>query len=159
MWTMSVPARGFFEPDELAQVEVLFRALVPSDKSRGVPGAEEAGAANMLSRLLAMGPATYVEIPAWGALYRQGLPLLDAVAQELYGSALVDVDPESVTDLLARLERAELPRFPADFDQSLLFKTLWRHCLQGCFSDPRWGGNRAGIMWRWIGYLQPPEEL
>jgi gluconate 2-dehydrogenase gamma chain len=40
-----------------------------------------------------------------------------------------------------------------------LFTTLRRHCIQGCFADPRWGGNKNKVMWRGIGYLQPAEDL
>lgn len=45
-----------------------------------------------------------------------------------------------------------------DINQIVFFRTLLRHCLQGCFADPRWGGNKDKIIWRAMGYLQPPED-
>jgi hypothetical protein len=41
----------------------------------------------------------------------------------------------------------------AAVDQRQLFALLRDHCIQGCFADPRWGGNRDAAMWRWFGYL------
>jgi hypothetical protein len=48
---------------------------------------------------------------------------------------------------------------PGEVDQKRLFATLRGHCIEGCFSDPRWRGNRDGIVWRWIGYLEPTRDF
>jgi hypothetical protein len=159
MWTMETPDRDYFTAEERAQVDVLFKSLVPGDPKRGIPGAEAAGAVNMLTRLLAMSAETYVEIPAWRELYRNGLKALDAASNAMFGKQLPSLDQQEATTLLSKLEKAQIPGLPANLDQALFFKTLWRHCLQGCFADARWGGNQDNIMWRWMGYLQQPEEV
>ena len=33
------------------------------------------------------------------------------------------------------------------------------HCIEGCFADPRWRGNRDAVMWRWLGSHGPAEEF
>ena len=81
-----------------------------------------------------------------------------SIAQELsrINPALV----ERMKDLVAegRLTSLTLKNGQLEINQPILFKTLWRHCLQGCLADPRWGGNKDKIMWRAIGYLQQPED-
>ena len=43
-------------------------------------------------------------------------------------------------------------------DNPAFFDLLRAHCIEGCFCDPRWGGNRDGIMWRWFDYLYRSER-
>ena len=73
------------------------------------------------------------------------------------------IDPklvERMKELVAenRLTTLTLKNDRLEINQPMLFKTLWRHCLQGCLADPRWGGNKDKLMWRAIGYLQPAED-
>jgi hypothetical protein len=51
-----------------------------------------------------------------------------------------------------------LEGFVKEIDQKRLFATLRSHCIEGCFGDPRWGGNDGGAMWRWFGYTTPAED-
>jgi hypothetical protein len=152
-----LPRRRFFTSIQLAQVEGLFRALHPADPARGIPGAGEAGAAQFLDLLLSPDQtANYEEIPIWRRRYPDWLAALDSAAQARAGKALTALNAAETTELLAALEQGRLAGLA---DQALTFKTLWRHCLQGCWSDPRWGGNQGGIMWRWLGYLQDAETV
>lgn len=157
-WEYQRPDEEFFTADQKRQVEALFRRLLPSDAKRGVPGADEADAATFLSYLLAMDGATYYEIPTWRRRYPEWLSALDTSSRTRFDKPIVDLSDDECNELLAELETGALD-LPDDVDQSVVFRTLWRHCLQGCFSDPRWGGNRDGIMWRWYGHLRDPEEV
>jgi len=158
MWEMETPKTGFFTPDEKAQVTALFRQLVPSDPVRGIPGAHEAGAVDFLDRLLAMSQKTYVEIPDWQTMYRTLLPLAEAACRDRYGKGITELGDRETLEFLQHLQ-AGLLSSPTPADQKKLFNALHRHCIQGCFADPRWGGNKDRVAWRWFGYLQPAEEV
>jgi hypothetical protein len=58
--------------------------------------------------------------------------------------------------LLKDLAAAKLPNAPAGFNQAQFFATLRSHCIEGCFADPRWGGNRENVIWQWYGYPSGP---
>ena len=51
------------------------------------------------------------------------------------------------------------PRPSEGLDQKRLFTTMRNHCIEGCFADPRWRGNREAVMWRWLGSHGPAEEF
>jgi hypothetical protein len=84
---------------------------------------------------------------------------LDAASAALNnGSKVAQISKDKLIDLLDKLSKSQLPGTPAGFDQSGFFETLRNHCIEGCFADPRWGGNKDNRMWRWFGYLHEPEE-
>lgn len=152
-----LPETGFFTPVQFAQITVLFRALHPSDAARGIPGAEEAGAARFLDLLLSPDARSgYDEVPSWRTKYPVWLAALDAASNARSGKPLAELDVVAMTEFLTALEGGKLDGVA---DQATIFKTLWRHCLQGCWSDPRWGGNRDRIMWRWLGYLEDAQNI
>ena len=119
----------------------------------------DADAVEYLDRLLAMDASTYYEIPDWQKVYPPGLKALDAASQLQYGSALGKLNPGRANSLLANLSQGLLTGFPAEVDQKKFFATLRMHCIEACFSDPRWGGNKGKVIWRWIGYLEPAKEF
>lgn len=160
MWILDTPAKGFLTSQEKAWVSALFSQLVPTDTVFGVPGATEAGAVEFVDLLLARPKETYVEIPSWAALYRNTLPHVAGASQARYDRTPDALDSRQLIELLQLLQAGLLPPVQG-FDaavQRRFFETMHRHCVQGCFSDPRWGGNRARVMWNWIGYLQPAED-
>jgi len=155
VWILRQPAPEFFSEEEKRLVEVLLEGILPGTDSS--PGASDVGAADYLSRLLALDASEYYEIPKWQQLYRTALPVLDVAAQAQYGGhGLAALSAEERRDLLTKLSQGTLEGV-SGFDQKTLFATLRGHCLEGCFSDPRWGGNKDGSMWRWYGYLQKPQ--
>jgi hypothetical protein len=89
-------------------------------------------------------------------LYREGLIALEKAAQERFCSSLKSLSSAQATELLSALERAQLN---IEIDQPKFFNTLRMHCIQGCFSDPAWGGNADKVMWRWFGYRSAPEDI
>jgi hypothetical protein len=156
-WAQNSLAAGL-TPEQLAQLAALMDRLLPGDAQHGIPSAREVGAATFVSRLLGRTPDVYRETPAWRVLYPTALAGLDSYAQSQFGRSLTGLAPTEVDALLADLQAGNLPGV-STADQKLWFKTLLRHCYQGCFGDPRWGGNRGAKMWRAIGYsLLPATE-
>lgn len=158
------PSQGeFLTPEELAILTVLFDGILPADHARQIPGAIDVGGADFVSRLLAPRQGdpevVYWEVPAWRQLYRSVLRGLDQWSTNTHGVSLKSLDPGKVVALLGQLEIGAVAGLPTEFSQKDVFKTLRRHCIQGCFSDPRWGGNRDMKMWRAMGYAQPAEDL
>jgi gluconate 2-dehydrogenase gamma chain len=149
------PASEFFTDEEKRQVEALLEGILPGSDT--APGATDVGAADYLSRLLAMDASEYYEIPHWQQLYRTALPALDGAAKAQFGGkALTALTADERHELLTKLSQGTLEGV-SGFDQKTLFATLRGHCLEGCFADPRWGGNKDGAMWRWYGYLRKPQ--
>jgi len=157
-----LPQTGFFTPDQLAGLRALFRAIQPTDVDRGIPGADDSGAADFLDRLLARvhesdGIHIHTDLPKWADRYPGWLAQFDRIARTSFGAPLADLTTAQATEIVAALEAGQLAGFEGD--QRGAFVTIWRHCLQGCWSDPRWGGNRDRIMWRWLGHLYDPQDV
>jgi hypothetical protein len=97
-------------------------------------------------------------------LYPAALQTLEQYAQVQFGRPLLQLASAEVIDVLSGLEAGSLAGFPPahngiPLDQKTLFKTFFRHCIQGCFADPRWGGNVREICWRSYGYQRPAEDV
>jgi gluconate 2-dehydrogenase gamma chain len=158
MRLLHAPEPAFLSDEQRAQLAVIFEALLPGSAS--APGATDAGAVDYLDSLLTRDPASYYEIQGWRDLYTDGLAALDESARQANGrGGLADMEPEEVTTLLAQLQRGEAAGLPEGMDQKRLFTTMRNHCIEGCFADPRWRGNRDAVMWRWLGTHGPAEEF
>ncbi len=152
------PDEGFFDEQRERQLDALFEAILPGDAAS--PGASEVRAGRYLSLLLAIEEPSYYELQDWQVLYSQALPALDEASGALYaGRAVAELTLDETTELLRRLSQGTLEPMPAELDQKRLFATLRGHCIEGCFCDPRWGGNADGQMWRWFGYTADAEDL
>ena len=150
----------FFWPEQRKQLEVLFDAILPGTEDS--PGATDSGAAELVDWLLGAEPPSYYEVPAWRRLYVAGLAALDAVCRARYRVPLTDATAMHATELVADLAAGTIegiPPGPGGIDQHQLFSVLRGHCIEGCFADPRWGGNRNSLMWRWYGYLGPAQTF
>ena len=156
-----LPTASFFTPEQEQGVAALFRAIQPSDPGRGVPGSDDAGAARFLGLLLARDPAgpirIHSDLPQWRSSYPAWLASFDAIALERFGTPLREIDAAAGREIITALEAGTLTGFGGN--QRTAFTTIWRHCLQGCWSDPRWGGNADRIMWRWLGHLYDPQQV
>lgn len=143
----------FLTSQELLQVAALFDAIIPPDPATGNPGARAVGAADFLQRVLAIDESRVHDVPRWRATYRQGLAALDGIARARDFGPLADLSIEQATTLLTELAGNKLVGLPPTIDQKAWFGLMRDHCIQGCFADPKWGGNRGGAMWKWFGYL------
>src|SRR5215204_1243578 len=110
---------------------------------------QRARAEAIFDALLPRDPSSYYEIQGWRDLYTQALDALD----------VADLGREEVTAVLAKLQRGEAEGVPEGIDQKRLFTTMRNHCIEGCFADPRWHGNRDAVMWRWLGSHGPAQAF
>jgi len=149
----------FLTEEESEKLEVLFSRLFPADHSKGIPGASDAKAHRYVSRLLALDPEEYHKIIDWRKAFREGLRDLEKAALDQYSLSLTKLSDTDIDTLLRDLEIAQLEGTREKFDQSAFFRLLREHCIKGCFADPRWGGNENKIMWRWLGWIQPAEDI
>ncbi len=148
----SPPTKRFFSDVQLRQVAAIFDAIWPGSATN--PGARDAGAGDYLSLLLGCDDAVYYEIPAWRPQYVAGLAMLNAVAlaRPGLGRPLEQLTVPEMTALLKELAAGTLSGFPNADWQRQFFATLRGHAIEGCLADPRWGGNRDGVIWKWLGY-------
>jgi hypothetical protein len=155
MWELTQPPAPYFSPEQKRQVVALFEAILPGGRDN--PGATDVGAADYVDLLLARDESTYYEIKDWRPMYTAGLAMLSAAAAARHGGRGIDrLKPAEVTALLTDLSRGALPGFPSAAWQTTFFGVLRGHCIEGCFADKRWGGNRDNIMWQWYGYPTGP---
>lgn len=161
MWILPEQTTGFLNDIQRAQVTVLYNAIMPGDTARKVPNAEQSGAVTFTDLLLARDATVFEDIPKWRTQYTAALPALDEQAKQLFSKPLSELSAEEATSLIAKLETGALVNFQSGaekIDQASLFDTLRRHCIQGCFADTRWGGNKNRIMWKWFGYQEETKE-
>jgi gluconate 2-dehydrogenase gamma chain len=155
-WDYTPPKEPFFSLDQKKIVEALFDAILPGGSDN--PGAKDAGAADYLDRLLAMDESTYYEINTWRPLYLSGLVMLAGAANARHEPPIDQMSRAQVTALLKDLSGGALSGFPSADWQKTFFGVLRSHCIEGCFADARWGGNRKNVIWDWYGYPTGPSR-
>ena len=121
-------------PQERETLEAIAERLIPSDELG--PGAGRAGAPDYIESALAGPYADQLDA------YRAGLGALEA-------AGFSTLAPERQDELLAALERSQLP------EERAFFELVRAHVLEGMFGDPGWGGNRDGAGWKLLDYPGP----
>ncbi len=142
--------RRYFGPAQHAQVQAVMEAIWPGSADN--PGATDAGVADYVDQLLAMPDSVYYDLANWRSTYVAGLAMLAGVSASRFGASLEKLTVAQMTQLLADLAEGALQGFPSDTWQKTFFGILRGHCIEGCLADPRWGGNRDGVIWDWLGY-------
>jgi gluconate 2-dehydrogenase gamma chain len=148
--TVKVPLR-FFTAEEAKIVQAACARIFPSDESG--PGATEANVVVYIDRQLA-GPYGRDKYR-----YTKG-PWVESVPEHGYQGK---ENPQQIY-------RANIPKLGADFavlppeqqderlekiQNSLFFRMLRQHTIEGMFCDPMHGGNKDLIGWQLIGYPGP----
>ncbi len=162
MWILPVQTTGFLDETQKAQLTVLLNAILPGDALKNVPDAAQSGAVNFIDLLLARDESVFADIPKWKALYPKALQALNEQTLQQFNKPITELSAEQATSIVAQLETGSLVNFVVNnekLDQPSLFDTLRRHCIQGCFSDTRWGGNTNRAMWKWYGYQEETKEI
>ncbi|MGH9919200.1 MAG: gluconate 2-dehydrogenase subunit 3 family protein [Nitrososphaerales archaeon] len=89
-------------------------------------------------------------------VYQRGLDGFEDLAQSMFGVSLAEagsVDQDQVLAVAAGGATSKAPASPASLAAAQqLFPQLVTHTLQACYSLPEYGGNRNGLMWRFIGW-------
>jgi len=83
-------------------------------------------------------------------IYRLGIADANAAARQAFQLDFVSLTSPQQDRLLQQMEHGELkfPRIPS----VVLFEQLLGNAREGYFADPRYGGNRDMMAWRWIGF-------
>jgi gluconate 2-dehydrogenase alpha chain len=137
------PALLVLNPYEARTGAALFERLFPVDENG--PGATEIGVLAYVDRALAGAYRDRAEA------YRIGLSALDLAAHRRCGAPFADCGPEQQDELIAELERCELPDFRVP-PQRDFFEMLRAHLQEGLFADPTYGGNRDKLGWKFLGH-------
>jgi len=153
-WEYKEPQGRFFNSTQRKQVEILLEAILPGSDT--TPGATDARAVEYVDRLLAMDAGTYYDVPRWGSQYLVSLPILASAAAQRFGKPLEQISAADATLLMTDLAAGKLLGATVQPWQIDFFTTLRAHAIEGCFADPRWGGNRDNIIWEWYGYPTGP---
>jgi len=98
--TTQAPAPRFFTREEFALVDELTELIIPTDEHS--PGARAAACAAYIDARLA---EAFTDAPktAW----RDGLKLIDAIAQEMHGRPFMQATPEQRVAVLMRISKNE----------------------------------------------------
>lgn len=132
----------FFTDNEALLVDALTEQIIPTDD---VPGAIEAGCLNFIDKQL-VGPYERFQND-----WRNGLASFEKTCQAEYNMPFVDLDWNSQTALLEKLE-------VGDVDSSLWPNVSPRHffslvrdfTMQGFYGSPRHGGNKNYLSYKML---------
>lgn len=126
-----------FEPER--------RRALAAALERILPGAIDAGVPEFIDYWLAREPFSLFLEPQ----FRIGAVHLDRIARKQHQRAFADCGPEQQNAILKRFEKGELKA--KNFQSKPFFEHLVRLTLEGFLGDPRYGGNRDRVGWKFIG--------
>jgi gluconate 2-dehydrogenase gamma chain len=129
-----------------AQRETLRAAAARILPSEDGPGAAEAGVAAYVAAALGE-----ERLNGWLSFFVHGLGRIEAISRETLGKGFPEAAPEEQDEILRQLQAMPEPHLRHFFGQ------LVRLCIEGFLGDPRYGGNRDGLGWRYVGY--PHDEM
>lgn len=157
----------FFTPEEAVAVEAIVDRLIPPDPHW--PGAKDAGVAVFIDRQLAgaygsarglymrppfqdgtkqQGPQSPLT-PA--ARYRQSLAALDKYCRGAFaGKGFAQLSDAQKDKVLEGLEKGPIRLDGAS--ATGFFEHILKNTREGFFADPVYGGNRAMVGWKMIGF-------
>jgi hypothetical protein len=119
-----------------AALHAALDCLLPADEDG--PGAVALGAGSYIERALGAEHAGSLEA------YERGLDALDASALAVHDARFAALESRARDEVLG--------------DAGAFLELLRTHAIEGCFGDPRWGGNAGGAGWALLGYPGPREQ-
>jgi gluconate 2-dehydrogenase gamma chain len=131
-----------FTADEYRIIAAASARLLPSDDTG--PGALEAGVPDYIDCMLASTP-----IERQKQDFLAGLASFDRQAKANFGGAYPDLREEFQDEMLKRFQ---FSRFTGE---QKFFNELLVLTLEGFLGDPRYGGNRDKVGWKFTGF-EPP---
>ena len=127
-------------------VEAITGRIIPTDDE---PGAIEAGCVNFIDKALAN------EDQALRPEYEVGTRGIDAVSRECCGKSFVELNDLEQDAVLIALESGSAAGWVEEIASEQFFATVRNHTVFGFLADPKYGGNRAYVGWRVMGYPGP----
>jgi gluconate 2-dehydrogenase gamma chain len=83
-------------------------------------------------------------------IYRRCIAAANSAAHQSRGKDFAQLLPAEQDRLFAAMEKSEITF--ATVPSGSFFAQLLANTKEGYFSDPLYGGNRAMIAWKWIGF-------
>ncbi|MEI4768697.1 gluconate 2-dehydrogenase subunit 3 family protein [Psychrobacillus sp. FJAT-51614] len=81
-----------------------------------------------------------------GAIFRQGITLLEAEANKRFDTGFSSLEGEQMDEILTAFQNDEIPM--AGTTSAFFFRLLRSATLEGAYSDPMYGGNNNMDAWR-----------
>jgi gluconate 2-dehydrogenase gamma chain len=117
--------------------------LVPADDTG--PGAADADVATFFATAFAD-----QRLAAVHPLLKRGCAFLMKAARVEHGRAFVDLDASAQDELIRRLVEGQMR--PDGFSGPTFVRVALALTLEGFLGDPRHGGNKGAIGWRFVGF-------
>jgi gluconate 2-dehydrogenase gamma chain len=127
------PAFQFFDAQQAVEVEAMAAQIIPTDDTAG---AREAHVTYFIDNAL----ATFERDKQ--PLYRQGLLELEDKTRLLFPGA----------NKFSELSSAQQAQLLTAMEKSEFFEAVRVHTIMGFFANPEYGGNRAQVGWKLIGF-------
>jgi hypothetical protein len=125
-----------FSGDQQAIIDAAVERLLPGARAAGVPG--------YINYWLAQRPFHTIR-----RYMARGAKLLDQTAKKHHQKGFVACAQEAQDAVLAMVAKGMVRR--GELDGKRFFEQLMTFTLEGFLSDPRYGGNRDRVGWRFIG--------
>jgi gluconate 2-dehydrogenase gamma chain len=117
--------------------------LLPSDDLG--PGAREAGVEGFLARVF-----DDERLSAVHPLLKRGCSFVMRAARATQGRAFTELTDAEQDEIIARLVDGQMR--PDGFSGPLFVRIVLALTLEGFLGDPRHGGNKDGVGWRFVGF-------
>jgi len=138
----------FFTNEEAKTVIAFAEQIIPADKD---PGATDANVINFIDKQLVNHYRRFQDE------YRNGIAALKKTAQEIHQAAFYELDWQTQTRFMEKMESGELPEEHwQKINQRNFFNMLMDHSLQGFYGSPRHGGNKDYVSYKMIQLDYPP---
>lgn len=138
----------FFTQNEANCVIALTDQIIPADDFG--PGAAYANVVNYIDRQLVQ---VFIQDQS---VYRQGIVSLQKSCKELYAKLFENLDFETQTKFLEKIENDQAPKeYWTDNSSSGFFGMIISHTMQGFYGSPRHGGNKNYISYRLMNLEYP----
>lgn len=128
--------------DVMPTLVAICERLLPSDESG--PGAKEAGIDTYLRQALAD-----PRMKAIKSMTQRGAVWVARAAKQEHGAWFVDLDAAAKDALITRLVKGEVK--PKGFTPVAFVRILLALTLEAFLGDPRHGGNKDQVGWKFIG--------
>lgn len=130
----------FLTSDEAKTVIAFAEQIIPADKD---PGATDAGVVNFIDKQLVRHYIRFQED------YRNGILAIEKCATSLHKKPFYELDWETQTQFLEKMEAGELPSEVWEKNnQKQFFRMLLDHSMQGFYGSPRHGGNKNYVSYK-----------
>lgn len=120
------------------------RRTLAAATERILPGALDAGVMNHIDYWMLRPPFDRFVQP----LLKAGAGLLEQQARSRHGKAFVHCKPEEQDGLLRAIKDGKTGK---RFNGKAFFEHLLRFTMEGFLGDPKYGGNRNAVGWKFIG--------